>query len=229
MKYSFFRLLLVAFLFSNLSISFAQQRTISGSVTTFKKIAVANAEVKVFSSKETVLTDSLGRFEVTCLEKDKLKVSAKGFKSAKIIVDEELKKADVDLIFNGTEKNVDQAVGYGYIKEEDKSYAISTIKSNQSMNFAQYTNIVDVIVNSSTSVAYQNGGFVIRGGSSLLSSNHALIIIDGNQSNMTQLNSLTPLDVKSVDILKGAASSMYGSRGANGVILVYTKKGNENN
>ena len=223
MKRLFFLIILVC-LFSITSISYSQERTLTGFVTTLESIVVVNAQVKVLSSKATVLTDSVGKFEVSCLRHDKIKVSAKGFNSQKVKIDEKTKEVFINLTFNPTEKNIERAVGYGYIKDEDKTYAISSIRNNGNNNFMVYTNMIDVIVNSSTSVSYRNGGFIIRGGSSLLSSNHAMILIDGIEVSMSQLNALPPLAVKSVDILKGAASSIYGSRGANGVIIIITKK-----
>ena len=126
--------------------------------------------------------------------------------------------------FIPTEKKIETAVGYGYIREEDKNYAITSIRNNGKNDFAIYTNMRDVIVNSSPVVEFRNGGFVIRGGTSLLGSNHALIIIDGQQANMSQLDAISPLEVASVDILKDGSAAIYGSRGANGVIIVNTRK-----
>lgn len=220
MKYIYITLIC---LFAFTSNSYSQERTLTGVVRTLETIAVVNAEVKVLSSNATVLTNAEGKFKVYCLPNDKIKVSAKSFKSQKVKIDEKTKETVIDLTFNPTEENVVLAVGYGYIKEEDKSYAISYVNNNNN-SFAQYSSMIDVIINSSTSVTYDGAGFIIRGGSSLLGSSHALIIINGQQASMTLLNTVPPFDVKSVDILKGAASSIYGSRGANGVIIVNTKK-----
>ena len=227
MKSSIYKFLIFTLLISLPGLSQAQENSITGKVTTLENIAVVNAEVKVLSSKDVVWTDTEGNFTVNCQVDDKIKVSAKGFKAQKIKIDKNTKDASVNLTFTNstpTEKNIVQAIGYGYIKEEDRSYAISSTQNTDKNNFMMYSNMIEVIVNSSTSVVYQNGGFVVRGGSSLLGSNTALIIIDGREANMTQLNTLLPAEVKSVDILKGSASSIYGSRGANGVIIVNTKK-----
>ena len=87
-----------------------------------------------------------------------------------------------------------------------------------------YSSMIDVIVNSSTSVTFNGAGFIIRGAGSLLGSSYAMIIVDGNQVNLAQLKMISPMDVESIDILKGSAASIYGSRGANGVIIVHIKK-----
>ena len=74
-----------------------------------------------------------------------------------------------------------------------------------------------------------DGMIIIRGENSLNSSNGALIVINGIQSSMSQLIELSPLIVKSVDVLKGSSASIYGSRGANGVVIVTTKRGGDSN
>ena len=88
-----------------------------------------------------------------------------------------------------------------------------------------YSNMVEVIVNSSPSIILKNGGIIIRGESSLYGSNSALIILDGKEIDIAELYTLPPMDVKSVDILKGGSAAIYGSRGANGVIIINTKRG----
>lgn len=229
MKHLYLTPFLLVFIFSITSKSYSQERTVTGFVTTFEKIAVSNVEVKVLSSKTTVLTDTIGNFKVSCLLNDKIKISAKGFNSQKIKIDESTKEVHVNLMLKASEKNVERVVGYGYIKEEDQSYAITSIRNNDQLDFLMYSSMVDVIVNTSPSVFFQNGGFKIRGESSLLGSSDAMIVIDGSQATMSQLYALPPADVKSVDILKGAAASIYGSRGGNGVILIRTKSASDNN
>ena len=85
----------------------------------------------------------------------------------------------------------------------------------------------DLILNSSSSITLINGDFIIRGPGSLQGSSAALIVIDGIDVNKSQLSSLSPYDVKSIDILKGSSASIYGSRGANGVVLITTKRGGD--
>lgn len=227
MKYSFFSPFLLVFLLSFTSISYSQERTVTGFVTTLETIAIVNAEVKVLSSKATVLTDTAGSFSISCLLDDKIKITAKGFDSQKVKINEKTKEARINLTFKPTEKNVERAVGYGYIKEEDESFAITSIRNNDQNKFLMYSSMIDVIVNSSTSVEFKDGGFIIRGGSSLLGSNHAMIVIDGTEADISQLYALPPIEVKSVDILKGGASSIYGTRGGNGVIIITTKRGGD--
>ncbi|MBJ2176474.1 TonB-dependent receptor plug domain-containing protein [Aureibaculum sp. A20] len=203
----------------------AQERTVTGMVTTFEDIAVINAEVTVSSSKISVFTDSIGQFKISCLDKDKIKIRAKGFSSQKVKIDDKTEELKINLVFKPGKKGVDVAVGYGHIDESDKSFAITSIKNESKYEFTKYSNVIDAIVNSSPAVTYNGSGITIRGESSLLGSSYALIILNGISINMGQLAALSTSDVKSVDILKGGAAAIYGSRGANGVVIITTKSG----
>jgi len=227
MKNFFFNRFLLIFLFSFTSISYSQERTVTGFVTTLENISVVNTEVKVLSSKVTVLTDTVGSFKVSCLLKDKIKISAKGFYSQKVKIDEKTKEVFINLLFKPGEKNLDIAVGYGHIKEKDKSYAISNIRNDDNFEFSKYSNMLQHIVNSSPSIVIGGGGIIIRGSNSLLGSSAALILIDGIAVNSSELYMLPPSDVKSVNILKGGSAAIYGSRGANGVVIITTKRGGD--
>ena len=227
MKNFFFNPFLLIFFFSFTSISYAQERTITGTVTTLENIAIAKAEVKVLSSKITVLTDTVGNFKVSCLLKDKIKISAKGFYSQKVKINKITKEALINLMFKPGEKNIEVALGFGHINEKDKSYAITTIRNDDNNEFSKYTNMRDYIVNSSPSIVTNGGEIIIRGETSLNGSSAALIVIDGIDAGMSQLLALLPLNVKSVDILKGGSAAIYGVRGANGVIIITTKRGGD--
>ena len=227
MKSLFFNSFLLVYLFSFSGNSYSQERIVTGSVTTLENIVVVNAEVKVLSSKLTVLTDSIGNFKVSCLLNDKIKISAKGFSSQKVKIDENTKEVFINLVFKSGEKNLDVAMGYGHINEKDKSYAITNIRNNDKNEFSKYTNMIDLIVNSSPSIIISSGAILIRGASSLNGSSAALIVIDGVDASMSQLSTLSPLNVKSVDILKGGSAAIYGTRGANGVVIITTKRGGD--
>ena len=95
---------LLIYLFSFSSILYSQERTITGIVTTLDTIAIVKAEVKVLSSNVTVLTDSVGNFKVNCLVNDKIKISAKGFSSQKVKIDEKAKEISINLMFKNRKK-----------------------------------------------------------------------------------------------------------------------------
>lgn len=205
----------------------AQERYVKGIVTTFDSIAVVGADIKVKSSKQIVQTDSLGRFEVKVDAKDKLKVTAKGFNTQNVKLDEKIKLVAVNLKLKPGEKAREYAIGYGYVKDGERLNALAQM-TNDDVDFSQYTNMYDLIRGRFAGVQVQsNGDIIIRGQNSINLSSAALIIVDGMQVDNSIMNTLVPAQVKSVNVIKDGSSAIYGSRGANGVVIIETKKGND--
>lgn len=205
----------------------AQQHFINGIVTTFDSIAVIGADVKVKSSKQIVQTDTLGRFAIAVGASDKLKISAKGFNSQNVTINEKTKLVAVNLKLKSGPKAREYAIGYGYVKDVDRLNAIAQI-TNDDINFSNYSNMYELIRGRFAGVQVQNNGeIIIRGQNSLMYSSSALIIVDGMQVDNSILSTLVPAHIKSVNIIKDAGAAIYGARGANGVVIIETKRGNE--
>ncbi len=202
----------------------SQERYILGRVTTFDSIAVSNATIWVKSTGEEVKSDSIGNFTVKCNPGDLLKVSAGGFFTQRVKFDEKIKLVLVNLKLKPGEESREIAVGYGYVKDKDKLYAVSSLSSDD-LNATIYSNIYEMIQGRFPGVQIINGEFIIRGNSSINSSNAALLVLDGNVVSQSVFAALVPSDVASVNVLKDASSAIYGSRGANGVIIIETKRG----
>ncbi len=226
MKICSFKQFTIFFLFFYTSALYSQERILSGLVTTFESIAVANAEVKILGSKVTELTDSVGNFKIICSPKDKIMISAKGFYSQKIKIDEKTKTAFINLKIKPSKKNLDVAVGYGHIKEKDKLHAIATMRNDKASKFLKYSNMFDLIRDSSPGVQVINGNIIIRGINSITGSSAALIVVNGTVVNSSYLSLLSPINVQSVSVMKDG-SAIYGSRGANGAVIIETKKGSD--
>lgn len=112
-------------------------------------------------------------------------------------------------------------IGYGKIKKSDASYSIGSLKDKKS-KLELYTDIYDMIQDQFPSVSVSGNSISIRGGSgSLLGSNSALIVVDGIST--TSIESINPSDVENISVLKGSAAAIYGTRGANGVLIITTK------
>jgi len=99
--------------------------------------------------------------------------------------------------------------------------------NNNDIDFSQYSNIYDLIKGRFAGVQVVNGEIIIRGVNSINSSSAALIVVDGVPVDGSVLNSIPPVQVKSVNVIKDGSSAIYGSRGANGVVLIETRRGNE--
>ena len=207
--------------------SIAQERFVQGIVTTFDSITIVGAEVMVKSTKEVVKTDSLGRFNVKVDGKDKLKISAKGFVNQNVKLEEKTKIVAVNLKLKPGDKAKEYAIGYGYVKDGERLNALAQM-TNDDVDFSQYTNMYDLMRGRFAGVQVQsNGDIIIRGQNSINLSSAALIIVDGMQVDNTIMNTLVPSQVKSVNVIKDGSAAIYGARGANGVVIIETKKGND--
>ena len=115
-------------------------------------------------------------------------------------------------------------VGYGYTKKKHLTTSVSRVKVNKN-DVVGYTNIGDYLQGRVPGLSVIKQGasykFIIRGMSSINASTDPLLVVNGQV--VENIDYLNPQDIKSVEVLKDASSSIYGSRGACGVILITTK------
>jgi len=213
------------------SFAFAQDKTLVGKVTTFDSMPLIGVDVLVKSTKQTYKTDTLGRFQVFCNPEDKLEISANGFYPQKVKVDKEIRLILVNLKLKKGDNNMDLAgryvnVGYGYVDSKSLLNAVSSVNKNE-IDFSIYTNMFDLVQGQFPGVSVEGNKIIVRGTKTIYGteSDAALLVVDGMIVSAQDFAVLSPLDVQSVNVLKDGSSSIYGSRGANGVVLVDTKKG----
>lgn len=115
-------------------------------------------------------------------------------------------------------------VGYGYTKKKNLTTSVSKVSVNQG-DVAGYTDIAEYLQGRVPGLMVQKTGsgykYIIRGINSINASTDPLFVVDGSVVN--DISYLNPRDVRSVEVLKDASASIYGSRGACGVILITTK------
>jgi len=219
-----FPLLILIFVLTQ-SIS-AQTRVVYGKLTAFNKYALANIEVKAKKSKASVKSDSAGNFTIVCANKDMIRIKPKAFKAVSRKVDEKTDTLSINLLFIDTKTNRNLATGYGYIEEQDLTYAVSHLQQENN-EFCNYTNIFDLIKGRFPGVTVsrgQVGGAVyIRGQTSINASNEALYVVDGGIT--SQIEWIHPCDIRSIDVIKDGMAAIYGARGSNGVVVIETKRG----
>lgn len=210
---------------------FSQEKTLVGKITTFDSIPLNGVEIKVKSSGITVLSDSLGRFQAFCNNEDKLLVRANGFYDQKVKVDDGIRMIFVNLKLKKGDKNLDMAenyvnIGYGTVSAKNLLSSVASLKQNE-IDFSVYTNMYDLIQGQFAGVTVEGNKIVVRGAKTYYGSESdaALLVVDGMIVSESDFASVSPLDVQSVDVIKDGSSSVYGSRGANGVVIVETKKG----
>lgn len=213
---------------------YAQTLTVTGKVTSSNdKKGIAGASVLLKGSSNGVITDQDGNFKITVpVGKGFLVVSYVGYNKQEIDING---KSVIDIMLLPEESNLGEVVviGYGTAKKKDLTGSISQIKSKD-INAFPSTNLLQAISGRAPGVqVLQNtgspGGSVsvrIRGANSIQGSNEPLYVVDGFPiagNNPTVINNA---DIESIEILKDAsATAIYGSRGANGVVLITTKRG----
>ena len=236
MKKHFGLLLLVALMFSSIS-AFAQSgggRIITGKVVDENGEPLIGAGVVTADGKRGAVTDLDGKYTVTVLGSDKiLKYSFIGYATQDIDVAGK-DKIDVILLPDASNTLNDVVViGYGTSKKKDLTGSVTNVKMADitstpvtSVDQALQGRIAGVDIMNTTGEPGAGTSIRVRGTRSIMASNEPLIILDGVMDAVTDFGDINPDDIESVTVLKDASSTaIYGSRGANGVIMVTTKKG----
>lgn len=204
----------------------AQNKVIHGIVHTFDSIPLIGAQIISNKTDQIISTDSLGKFSIATQKGDKLKIRAEGFYNENVKVDEKTKFVAVNMKLKPGDKQRQYAIGYGYVSEEDLTTAVNQLNTNRN-DFSRYNNMFELLTGRFPGVEVQNNQIYIRGSKTFQGSDAALIILDGVITDSDILSTLSPLDVKSVNVIKDGSASVYGSRGANGVVIIDTKKGGD--
>lgn len=208
----------------------ASMRTISGKVTDERGEAVIGATISVRETSTGTVTNDEGGFTLSVPRDATLLISYVGYLTQTIKVSD-LSFLEITLIEDLQNLEEVIVIGYGTAKKHDITAAISTV-SLDDVNERPLTSVVEALQGKAAGVqvVQPNGspgsGLLvrIRGNSSINASNSPLYIVDGMP--LTGINHLSPNDIASMQILKDASSAaIYGSRAANGVVLITTKKG----
>lgn len=234
-------LLVVTLLAATFHLTFAQSKSVTGKVTDETGAGMPGASVVVKSTTNGTISDANGQFKLDNVPADAvLSISSIGYTSQDITVGTQ-SNIDVKMVIDVTQLSEVVVIGYGNQERSQVTSAISSVKGEAlkdlpvtSIDQKLQGQMAGVMVNQSTGTP--GGGTVvrIRGAGSLSTQNGAndpLYVIDGfpvsTTFNFTQnpMATINPDDIESITVLKDAAStSIYGSRGANGVIIINTKK-----
>lgn len=214
---------------------------VTGRVVDEKGNPIVGATIVIVGTTQGVASDAEGRYLIAAKPDDVLRVSFIGYKAETVDIKG---KEKLNIRLNPTEENLEEVtvVAFGEQKKESVVSAITTVdvktlKSSSSDLTTQFAGKIPGMI------AWQTGGipgamteeemntkFYIRGITSFQTNANIdpLILIDGVESSKLDLSRLSTEDIESFSVLKDAsATAMYGARGANGVILVTTKKGEE--
>ena len=215
------------------SIPLAQQQghTVQGVVLDSNQEPVIGANVLVKGTTVGTITDIDGRFTLEVPDNAVLVVSYIGYLSKELVPGS---KTDLTISLKEDSQNLDEVVvvGYGTMRKSDVTGSIGVAKGDdltKNQNFSALDNLrgkvsgVNIFSNSSQPGAYSNR-VVIRGMATINASSNPLYVVDGVV--MENFDLVNPNDIESMEVLKDAsAAAIYGARGANGVIMVTTKRG----
>jgi TonB-linked SusC/RagA family outer membrane protein len=229
-KSSMLALLLVMFTSS----LFAQDRTVSGTVKDSGGNGLPGVNVVIKGTANGTTTDADGKFSVSVSSESTLVFSFIGFATQEIQVGSQ---TTIDVVLAEDTQSLEEIVviGYGEQKKSLSTGAISSVKAQDiqtmtvpSIDQAMQGRVAGVNIVPTSGQPGSSSAIRIRGAGSSANSN-PLFIIDGVRSTADGMNFLSPADIASIEILKDAASAaIYGADGANGVVIVTTKKGKPN-
>ena len=210
-----------------------QQRIVSGLViSSDDNLPLAGVSVLIKGTTQGTVTDANGNFSVAATENNVLVFSFIGFITQEIQAKSSIINVTMYVDLEELEEVV--VVGYGTIKKVNLTGSVSTIDTKEfasrpitQTSQALQGKMAGVTVTQSFGIPGNNTGTIrIRGIGTLGDKNDPMVLIDGVEGNM---NDISPKDIETISVLKDAASSaIYGSRAANGVILITTKRGNRN-
>lgn len=203
--------------------AFAQNITVKGTVKDGAGETIIGASVVEKGTTNGTITDFDGNFTLNVPSNSTLQISFVGYKTQEIAVSG---KTTINVTLSEDTQMLDDVVvvGYGTQKKEDLTSAISTLSPKEVLKSPG--GITDALQGSTAGVNVSGGKIRIRGTASITGSTDPLWVVDG----IIDASGNIPNDdeIESIQVLKDAAScAIYGVRGANGVIVVTTKKGSE--
>ncbi|MDD2327363.1 MAG: TonB-dependent receptor [bacterium] len=210
------------------------QVNITGVVSDERGETLPGVNVIIKGTSKGTVTDYDGKFTIQAAPKDILEISFMGFEpqEVKVGTQNQFQITMVESTVQIQELEV-VAVGYGDVRRRDLTGSVAKADMTEIIktpvnNIAQSLGgrIAGVQVSSKDGGLGDNFSITIRGAGSLTQSTEPLYVVDGFPLESSNMGSLNPNDIESIDVLKDAsATAIYGSRGANGVVIITTKRG----
>lgn len=217
----------------------AQTLTVTGQVKDSQGSTLPGVNIIILGTSKGTVTDLDGNYSLTVSSGDQIKFNFIGYTSQTVIITDQTR---VSVTLEEDQERLGElvVVGYGQMKRSDLTGSVTSVAS-EAIEQSVSTSVDQVLQGRAAGVqVQQNSGapgssssIRIRGISSLNGSNEPIFVIDGviidgstGSNNTNPLSTINPSDIVSMDILKDAsATAIYGSRAANGVIIITTKRG----
>lgn len=217
------------------------QSLVTGVVKDSKGVPIPGVTVVIRGTQTAVATNIDGKFSISAGPASVLKISIIGFDSQEITVGN---RQQINVILKEGTQGLQEVVfiGYGTKKKIDLTGTVNSISADEIVKAratgtqeAMQGRLPGVDIKRSSGKPGSDFSIEIRGANSITGSTQPLYVIDGiavaqNGGATNPVNDLNPADIERIDVLKDASSTaIYGSRGANGVVLVTTKRGSKGN
>jgi len=226
-------LLLLVLFFLSVGMTAQQKKLVTGVIYDTAGNTLPGVTVLESGTTNATATDVDGKFSLQVNTGSTIVISYIGFTTQNVSITASSANLDIRMeesavLLEGVEL---VSIGYGTVKKKDLTGAISTVKGEDlvkgvisSTEQALQGKVAGLTVVQGTGDPSSGATLRLRGGTSLTASNSPLIVVDGIAG--VDINIVQPSDIKTIDILKDAsATAIYGSRGANGVIIITTKGG----
>ena len=209
------------------------QGKVTGTVVDASGEPIIGASVMVKGTSTGTVTDFDGNFTLDAPQNATLVISYVGYRTQNLAVDG---KSQFNVTLEDDKQLLDEVVvvGYGVQRKSDVTGALTRVGEKE-INSRPVNNAFEALQGKAAGVDITTserpgtvGGIMIRGQRSIHAGKGPLYVVDGVPLQSGGIEALNPRDIESIDILKDASSTaIYGSRGANGVVLVTTKRGQE--
>ena len=227
------KLLFLLFLLFVSSALFAQSVRVSGLVTDSKGNPISGVTVSIKEHPKGTMTDSAGQYHIDAEPGNTLVFIHVGNVTEQRVLKADEHIINLHMIQSAADLGDVVVVGYNQQKKENVVASISTITAKElsvtgrSLSNSLAGNLPGIIaIQPSGEPGYDNSNFWIRGVSSFAGGTNPLIIIDGIPRSASDMSNIPVEDIETFSVLKdAAATSVYGAEGANGVVLVTTKRG----
>jgi len=208
------------------------EQSISGTITDEEGNPLIGATVRAKGTNRGALSDNLGKYSLTVPDEvSTLIISYIGYQTQTLEIGA---RSQIDVVMTLSNSTLDEVVvvGYGTVKKSDLTGAVSSVSGEDLAELAS-SNVLDQAQGRLAGVDIVRGNgspgspltIRIRGNRSISANNNPLFVIDGIPTTQG-IDDFNPADIESMEILKDASAvAIYGSRGANGVILITTKRG----
>lgn len=194
--------------------------TVYGTVTFFKSIPLNKVKILALNSGESTYTDSLGRFNLNCLMKDALIISASGFEKKNVKVGKQ-DRYIINLTYKNNPTNFHDAVSNGHISENVLLQAINSGQQKKGKDYSTYSSIFELISSEIYDVRVTGSIVYNKKINSFNSNPQVLYVVD--RKVVSDISFVAPADVKTIEFVDDVGATIWGMQGANGVLKIALK------